>query len=396
MHIALYSDCDSRGGVLSYTLNLAGALRAAGMRVSLFSHRPHDAASRSIVEEMEASCSTMVLLPPESHSAADASALAREISDSGADVFIPNYRQMPHAAAALGSRHEAFRSIGVCHNDHSSSYELLARFEGCLSKLICASPITAEALRARLPKRAADIETVPHGVKMAAETCKPYLGGVLRLIYHGRLVEEQKRVSLLLEVARRLVDQGIPFHLTLIGDGSEAASYRSMADAAPLAGHVTVLSGQPWASLSSYLVRSHIAVLASDYEGFCFSLAEGMGAGLPAVAFRGTGVIEQFVVQEQTGLLIESDSVVDFAAAIIRLQRDPSLWQRLANNTRPFIAERFSWPRAAESYIQVFEAALRDPDPKRWPIGRPAWVSPGRRTLRSVVERIGKEVGLWH
>jgi glycosyltransferase involved in cell wall biosynthesis len=348
-----------------------------------------------IVEELRDCADRVVTLPPESEIGRDAQILSNALRASDADVFIPNYRVLPHAAAALCSRQISTRTIGICHNDHVSSYELLQRYESCLSRLVCASNATSKQLMSRIPWRAPDVVTIPHGVRVSRQPCVPFAGGELRLIYHGRLIEEQKRISLLVEIARKLSARQIPFHLTLVGDGPAALECRRAAQEGPLRGRLSIYASESWESLSQRLVSSHVAVLTSEYEGFCLSLAEGIGSGLPAVAFECGDVIEQFLIHESTGLLVKSGAIDDFVSAIAGLQTDAALWSRLSANARDLICRNFSWSSIVRKYVNLFEDVLRDPVKRRWPLLRPAWLGTSGRTMRSVIERIGKEAWVW-
>jgi glycosyltransferase involved in cell wall biosynthesis len=395
MHVAIYSDCDSRAGVLTYTLTLSAALCNVGVRVTIVTHEPQNASAASIVEEMRVSADRVELLPPETHTVLDSKRLADVVLASGADLYIPNYREMPHAAGALCSQRGSVKVIGVCHNDHWSSYKLLERFERCLSRFVCACEKTESVLRGRLPKRDADIACIPHGVRISEQACEPFTGGVLRLVYHGRLVEEQKRLSTLLAIAHRLCSSQVPFELAIIGDGPARDECILAAEDPSLRRHVKVIGGLDWEGISGYLANSHVTVLTSEYEGFCLSVAEGMGAGLPAVAFRCGDVIEQFVAHGQTGLVATPGSIDEFVDAIRNLQGNPGLWRELSRNGRRLINEKFSWSAAAMNYVKLFECAVAEPTRRKWPRGRPAWIPPEGRSLRSAVERIGKVAGLW-
>ena len=395
MRVAIYSDCDSRGGVLVYTLTLSKALRDRGAHVTILTHEPPDSFSKAIVDDMVNCASNVERLPPESHSAIDAQLLSAAILQSHADVYVPNYRLTPYAAAALCSRRGLIRAIGVCHNDHPSYYDLLKRFESCLTRMVCANAKTSNQISSRLPWRASDVVTIPHGVRIPEQPCRPFTGGELRLIYHGRLIEEQKRISLILEVARRLGAQQVSFHLTIIGDGPAKAKCLLAAEKPMLRERISILDSQDWPTLSSHLINSHVAVLTSEYEGFGLSIAEAMGAGLPAVAFQCGGVIEEFLTHEHTGLLLAPGDVDNFAMAIARLQANPILWSKLSFNARALIIREYSWSAAVTKYLDLLENTTRDPIRRRWSVGRPAWISPNGRTFRSAIERTGKIVKLW-
>ena len=49
----------------------------------------------------------------------------------------------------------------------------------------------------------------------------------IRIVFSGRFNEEQKRVSDLAKIGHGLKDRGIPFHLTLIGNGPSEAELKA-------------------------------------------------------------------------------------------------------------------------------------------------------------------------
>ena len=160
MRVALYVDDKNYGGVLTYTVNMSSALRSAGAGVVIFTHEPDGPASEAIVSELEMCSDVCFKLPLETKVGHDARLLWRAIEESAAHIFIPNYRMMPYAAAACCSRHTRVRSVGICHNDHPSAYDLLQHYERCLSRFVCASDVTTTGLGARIPWRSSDIATI--------------------------------------------------------------------------------------------------------------------------------------------------------------------------------------------------------------------------------------------
>ena len=83
---------------------------------------------------------------------------------------------------------------------------------------------TYQELQRRLPSKRSEIVYIPHGIKIPDKRKVCFSGGEIRLIYHGRLNEEQKNVSYLLKVAEKLKELKVPFKLELIGDGIDEAN----------------------------------------------------------------------------------------------------------------------------------------------------------------------------
>jgi glycosyltransferase involved in cell wall biosynthesis len=115
----------------------------------------------------------------------------------------------------------------------------------------------------------------------------------LRIVYAGRFVEEQKRVSDLAKVAHALAGRGIPVSWTLIGDGPEAAALRAAFGGLP-AGSTVEFTGR--LAADSVLERygsSDVLILTSSYEGLPLSLLEAMAHGaMPVVTAVDSGIPE--------------------------------------------------------------------------------------------------------
>jgi hypothetical protein len=70
-------------------------------------------------------------------------------------------------------------------------------------------------------------------------------------------------------------------------------------------------------------------------------LLEGMACGAVPIALRGAPGVTEFVVDGQTGLLVD-DRGDAFVAAVRRLRKDPALWERLARAAHAKVAADYS------------------------------------------------------
>lgn len=90
----------------------------------------------------------------------------------------------------------------------------------------------------------------------------------------------------------------------------------------------------------------------SELEPFGFAPLEANACGLPTVAVA-EGGIRETVIHEQNGLLAPRDPAL-LAAAVQRLLTDPALHQRLSEQGRTWVAEKWR----TESAIDRLESAL--------------------------------------
>ena len=113
------------------------------------------------------------------------------------------------------------------------------------------------------------------------------------------------------------------------------------------------------AELEWVYAEASALLMPSLYEGFGLPALEAMQHGVPVVAASTAALPE---VVGGAGLMVNPFSEADIAEAIRRLMHDPALRADLSKRS----AERvraFSWRRAAEETLALFEAALAERKP---------------------------------
>jgi glycosyltransferase involved in cell wall biosynthesis len=102
------------------------------------------------------------------------------------------------------------------------------------------------------------------------------------------------------------------------------------------------------------LAQIGVLVLPSKAEGFGLVLIEAMAAGVPVVATDVPG-IRNVVKHEVNGLLVPYANPRELALAIDRMIRDKPLRQRLIENARRDVRERFSWDAIFQKYRALLQ-----------------------------------------
>ena len=160
-------------------------------------------------------------------------------------------------------------------------------------------------------------------------------------------LEPRKQPALLVEAHRLAREQGLRAGLVFVGDG-------------PLRGELeyagaTVLGRLDERELDAAYAGALCLACVSREEGFGFTPLEAIAAGVPAV------VSDLPVFRESLGdaaLAVPSGDAEALATALLRLEREPELRERLvaAGGER---VRLLSWERAARETRAVFEEALR-------------------------------------
>jgi glycosyltransferase involved in cell wall biosynthesis len=140
----------------------------------------------------------------------------------------------------------------------------------------------------------------------------------------------------------------------IVGDGPLRYALERHVDRLKLRTRVTFLGEQPHALLPAYLQASDIFIRPSLSEGFGNSFVEAMAASLPVVATN-VGGIKDFLVHDETGVVVTPHDPNSIADAVNRLANDQALRFRLVQHASAMVREHYNWDRIAEEIkTQVF------------------------------------------
>jgi len=101
--------------------------------------------------------------------------------------------------------------------------------------------------------------------------------------------------------------------------------------------------------------RADVVVQKSLAEGFGLTVSEAMWKGRPVVAGAVGGINDQ-VVDEDTGLLVDPTDLEAFGAAVARLFGDPGAATRMGDRAQIRVREHFLGPRHLAQYVELLGA----------------------------------------
>ncbi|MGO8814919.1 MAG: glycosyltransferase family 4 protein [Terriglobia bacterium] len=244
------------------------------------------------------------------------------------------------------------------------SYALAAAHLSRTSKIIVETPRQQSDLIRDWGVPPEKCAVIPGGVEI--ETFTPGavrdFQGSLRLVFLGRLDENQKAVMMLSPIARRLATSGVEFHLDIVGEGGDGDRLRAAFGSANLADHVTFHGYLPRTESIPILQHAHMLLLPSRYEGHSWALLEAMACGCVPVVSRIAGGTDFVVEHGVNGMLCPVGSVADFSSEVERLSTDRKKLENLSAAACGTIRDRFSIDRVVREHDLVFQEVL-DQDP---------------------------------
>lgn len=170
----------------------------------------------------------------------------------------------------------------------------------------------------------------------------------------GRQVQN-KGFAILLKAFAFISNEYPDVDLILAGDGPEHQNLVRQADQLGLGGRVIFPGLIGRAAVATFFRHCRIFVLPSFREPFGMVVLEAMLAGKPLIATNAGGVPE-FVIHEQTGLLVPPEVPDALANAMRRLLREPALAQRLAVAGQDVALSSYTWPRIAAQYMALYQS----------------------------------------
>jgi glycosyltransferase involved in cell wall biosynthesis len=260
--------------------------------------------------------------------------LPHALSIIGGDIYDPSKWYSPHGNPVLGG---VVRSVLNSADRHTAIS-------------------TDVAQRAReLHGFQRPIDVIPLGINPPSFT--PCSRDALGLEPHkkyvvsvGRLVR-RKNYPALIHAVKALDRKDV--ELLIVGDGPEREHLKGLATSLGVGEQVQFRGFVTEEAKFQLLSNSDLFALPSLHEGFGLVYLEAMSCGLPVIASTKGGQ-NDFLVDGETGFLIDPDDVDGLKAAIEKLLNEPS--RAIASTNKERVKEH-SVARTAASYERLLEAS---------------------------------------
>ncbi|PIW06325.1 MAG: hypothetical protein COW40_00120 [Cytophagales bacterium CG17_big_fil_post_rev_8_21_14_2_50_40_13] len=194
-------------------------------------------------------------------------------------------------------------------------------------------------------------------------------GKAIKILWMGRMLD-WKQVDKVIHACEYLNGKGIPFNLTLIGDGPEKQKLMSLAKQ-----KLSVGSYEFNDFLKSEYVyeemRCHdIYIMPSNgYEGWGAVVNEAMSVGLCVVASNKIGSACSLIDNEENGFLFDPDNQVKLNSIIEKVSQSPELINKIKQNAITKINKLWSPLVAAKRLIQMSNELIQHQDATSYEIG---------------------------
>lgn len=222
-------------------------------------------------------------------------------------------------------------------------------------------------LRSLVPEETGDrIQLVRHFAEIpasegAAESARPQEETPIVLCVGS--LERYKGHDVLLNSAKALLDRGIDFRVRIVGGGPEEKRLRALAHSLGLEEAVEFFGPLPNDRVAEEYSRATVFALASirnprgGEDNLPNVLVEASLHQVPCVVSR-IGAVEEFLVDGDSGILVEPGDIGDLARGMERLLTDADLRARLATRARARSLQLFDREANMSVFDSLFDSAL--------------------------------------
>ena len=259
-------------------------------------------------------------------------------------IFVPNL-VVPAYYACKWTKKAGIKTIGISHSDdpfyHAIQKEFMDGHKSFrLDGMICVSKELEQQLLKSKNASKVKIKRIPYGVIIPdSKTTRDDTS--LRVIYVGRLAEQQKRISEVTRSFCKMTQKIKGVEAIIYGDGPDKINVENILNKQQIKTPVTLGGNIPPEQMTDKLLKAHVIVLLSDFEGLPISVLEAMACGVVPVCLDMRSGITELIKNGKTGYIVD-DRDEHFIETIKELKADNQIWEEISVNAKQLVTGNFS------------------------------------------------------
>jgi colanic acid/amylovoran biosynthesis glycosyltransferase len=178
-----------------------------------------------------------------------------------------------------------------------------------------------------------------------------------RIITTGSLIW-RKGYEYALTAIRALLDQGVPAHFEIIGDGPERQHLLYTLHDLDLATNVSLAGRLPPEKVRDRLQQADVFLLSSLSEGISNAALEAMACGLPVVT-SDCGGMREAIADGLEGYVTPARDPQAVAGALGRLWQNQDLRRQMGQAGRRRILSEFTLGQQISGFVQLFQSVIQ-------------------------------------
>lgn len=167
------------------------------------------------------------------------------------------------------------------------------------------------------------------------------------LLVTAAALEERKGMQWVLRALPRVIERFPNVRYFVLGEGPHRAVLEQLARDLPIAAHVRFLGAQ--ADVVPYLQAADVSLILARGEASSLSALESLACGIPVIAARQPPFDE--LISSEYGVMVDENDTNAVADALIDLLRDPARRARMGAAGRARVLADFTWEQVARQIL---------------------------------------------
>lgn len=254
--------------------------------------------------------------------------------------------------------HPQVKLVATYHQARSGFiFDLINRlFIHLWDAVITDSAAAKQKLMSRFHVPASKITVIPGGAPTNLKPNRKRLSTTVTLLFMGLLIP-RKNPLFLIKVVKNLLDKNLPVRLVICGSGPLKPQIKKLVSQERLQQYIRLHPPVFGLQKQRLYDQADIFVHPALHEGLPLVVLEALACGLPIVISHGYSAGE-FIIDGHNGFLATTNQLSSWVEKLTVLINNPHLRFRLGKNSHSLVATKFTWKRAVQAHLSLFNALL--------------------------------------
>lgn len=245
--------------------------------------------------------------------------------------------------------------IGVMHSNDTFYQGVITKFihgksKNQLSTAVSVSEYINTICESQNTKT--QLLNIPCGTPEAKKSAFPESQEILKVIYAGRLVVQQKQILKLTKAFCDASKVNSNLEFSIYGNGDKEQSISALINHERASKNVKLFKALPPKEIINKIQEHHVFTLMSDYEGMPIALMEAMACGVVPICLNEESGINEIIEHGVNGFIVKNRGK-DYQDKLQLLVNDRSLWETMSKNAIATIEQKYSSKITHQNWFEL-------------------------------------------
>lgn len=173
----------------------------------------------------------------------------------------------------------------------------------------------------------------------------------INILYIGRFSKE-KDLKLWINTSLELIKELQNINFTLIGYGPEKDKIKKFVENSGYRNKFHFMDKVNYENVPNYLIKSHLLLLTSFYEGFGRVILEAMTFGIPCVSTKSGGP-EDLIKRGLNGFIVDKRDPIELAKKCSIILKNKSKYQEMSKYAHLNAIRNYSFEKLSNDFIDL-------------------------------------------